>query len=155
MKVKDFMIRDVITVKKDDNIKHLLNTLVKHGIGGVPVVDSDGKLVGMISDGDVLRSIKPKDTVIYDVYNLMTYTLEKGKLKDILSHLKDQPLIKLAKKQGLITVKENDEIETVLKLLAKHHFKKIPVINDEHQVVGVISRGDVIRTIQKSILESL
>ncbi|PKR84463.1 CBS domain-containing protein [Heyndrickxia camelliae] len=155
MKVKDFMIRDVITVKKDDNIKHLLNTLVKYKIGGVPVIDSDGKLVGMISDGDVLRSINPKDKVVYDFYNLMTYTLEKGKLEDILSRIKDQPLIKLAKKQGLITVKENDEIETVLKLLAKHHFKKIPVINDEHKVVGVISRGDVIRTIQKNILQSL
>jgi len=149
------MIRDVITVKKDDNIKHLLNTLVKYKIGGVPVIDSDGKLVGMISDGDVLRSINPKDKVVYDFYNLMTYTLEKGKLEDILSRIKDQPLIKLAKKQGLITVKENDEIETVLKLLAKHHFKKIPVINDEHKVVGVISRGDVIRTIQKNILQSL
>ncbi|MBB2479414.1 CBS domain-containing protein [Bacillus sp. APMAM] len=155
MKVKDFMIHDVITVRKDDSIKHLLNTLVKYKIGGVPVVDLDGKLVGMISDGDVLRSIKPKDTVVYDFYNLMTYTLEKGKLENILANLKDEPLFKLAKKQGLITVKENDEIETVLNLLAKHHFKKIPVINNDHKVVGVISRGDVIRTIQKNILQSL
>lgn len=100
MKVKDFMIHDVITVRKDDSIKHLLNTLVKYKIGGVPVVDLDGKLVGMISDGDVLRSIKPKDTVVYDFYNLMTYTLEKGKLENILANLKDEPLFKLAKNRG-------------------------------------------------------
>ncbi|MGE6258082.1 CBS domain-containing protein [Heyndrickxia sporothermodurans] len=155
MKVKDFMIQDIITVNQNDTIKHLLNTLVEHKIGGVPVVDSEGKLVGMISDGDVLRTIRPKDTVVYDYYNLMTYTYEKGNIQNILSHLKDQSLMKIAKKHGLITVKADDPIETVLKLLAKHHFKKIPVIDEQHKVVGVISRGDVIRTIQKNILQSL
>lgn len=155
MKVKDFMIQDVISVNESDTIKKLLNTLVENKIGGVPVVDSDGKLVGMISDGDVLRTIQPKDTVVYDYFSLMAYTYEKGNLAKVLDTIKDQPLLKMAKKRGIVTVKEDDDIETALKLLAKHHFKKIPVIDGQRKVVGVISRGDIIRTIQKNILQSL
>lgn len=155
MKVKDFMIQDVISVNENDTIKKLLNTLVENKIGGVPVVDSDGKLVGMISDGDVLRTIQPKDTVVYDYFSLMAYTYEKGNLAKVLDTIKDQPLLKMAKKRGIVTVKEDDDIETALKLLAKHHFKKIPVIDEQRKVVGVISRGDIIRTIQKNILQSL
>lgn len=155
MKVKDFMIQDVISVNESDTIKKLLNTLVENKIGGVPVVDSDGKLVGMISDGDVLRTIQPKDTVVYDYFSLMAYTYEKGNLAKVLDTIKDQPLLKMAKKRGIVTVKEDDDIETALKLLAKHHFKKIPVIDEQRKVVGVISRGDIIRTIQKNILQSL
>ncbi|MGE8202996.1 CBS domain-containing protein [Heyndrickxia sp. NPDC080065] len=155
MKVKDFMIQDVISVKEDDTIKHLLNTLVKHKIGGVPVINADGTLLGMISDGDVLRSIKPKDTVVYDFYSLMAIAYEKGNLEDAITHLKDQPVIKIAKKRSIITVKEDDDMETVLRILAKHHFKKIPVIDNQRKVVGVISRGDIIRSIQKDILQSL
>lgn len=153
MKVKDFMIQDVITVKLDDTIKHLLNTLVEHKIGGVPVVDSDRKLVGIISDGDVLRSIQPKDALVFDYFNAFFY--ERANIEDMLSYLKDQPLSKIAKKQGIVTVHEDDEMETVLKLLSKHHFKKIPVVDQDRKVVGVVSRGDVIRTIQKNILQSL
>lgn len=155
MKVKDFMIQDVISVKEDDSIKHLLNTLVENKIGGVPVVNGNGKLVGMISDGDVLRNIQPKDMVVYDYFNLMAYTYQKGNLEKVLSQLKDQPLIKIAKKHGLITVKEDDDMDKALKLLSKHHFKKIPVVDQNQKVVGVISRGDIIRTIQKNILQSL
>ncbi|MBL5766264.1 hypothetical protein B5V88_00690 [Heyndrickxia sporothermodurans] len=155
MKVKDFMIRNVITVNENDTIKHLLNTLVDNKIGGAPIVDSEGKLVGMISGGDVLRSIQLKDTVVYDYFSLMAYTFEKGNLENVLTAIKDQPLKKIAKKRGIVTVKENDEIETALKLLGKHHFKKIPVIDAHHKVVGVISRGDIIRTIQKNIIEVL
>ncbi|QQZ08645.1 CBS domain-containing protein [Heyndrickxia vini] len=155
MKVKDFMIRDVITVNENDSIKHLLNTLVDNKIGGAPIVDSDGKLVGMISDGDVLRSIQLKDKVVYDYFSLMAYTFEKGNLEKVLASMKDQPLKKIAKKHGTVTLKENDDMETALKLLAKHHFKKIPVTDANHKVVGVISRGDIIRTIQKNILQIL
>ncbi|MDM5197370.1 CBS domain-containing protein [Fictibacillus enclensis] len=46
-------------------------------------------------------------------------------------------------------------MEKVLQLLAKHHFKKLPVVNEEKRVVGVISRGDVIRKIEQTILRQL
>jgi CBS domain-containing protein len=51
--------------------------LVEHKIGGVPVVEVEGKLIGMIGDGDLLITIRSKDTVVYDYYNLMSYTYEK------------------------------------------------------------------------------
>nr|MDP5194014.1 CBS domain-containing protein [Neobacillus sp. 179.-C4.2 HS] len=54
------MIRKVFTVKPSNTIKELLGILNSNRIGGVPVVDDKGQLVGMVSDGDVLRYLAPK-----------------------------------------------------------------------------------------------
>lgn len=60
LKVKDFMIKDVVSIKPDTTIKELLKLLSDHRIGGVPVVDDQDKLIGMVSDGDIIRYLTPK-----------------------------------------------------------------------------------------------
>jgi CBS-domain-containing membrane protein len=59
----------------------------------------------------------------------------------------------IARTKGIVTVTPEDEMKNVVQLLSKHHFKKLPVIDENHRVVGVISRGDVIRNIQSTILK--
>ncbi|MDN4075072.1 CBS domain-containing protein [Fictibacillus terranigra] len=123
MKVQEFMISNVIKANPDDTLRNVLRLLVQEKIGGVPVVDEHGKLLGMVSDGDILRSIKPRERQIYDFFSFV--------------------------------FSPQDEMEKVLHLLAKHHFKKLPVVEKEKRVVGVISRGDVIRRIQQALLQQL
>jgi CBS domain-containing protein len=154
MKVQEFMIKDVISVHETANVKEVMEKMVIHKIGGMPIVNSDGKLVGMVSDGDILRNIQPKDGVVRD-YGYIGFMYEGESVEKVLSYAKDLNVMKVAKKRGLVAVKENDEMEKVVKLLAKHHFKKIPVVNVDFQVVGVISRGDVIRNIQNDILNKM
>ncbi|MGV3487322.1 MAG: HPP family protein, partial [Tuberibacillus sp.] len=72
MQVRDFMIEDVISVKETDTVRHLLSELVIHKIGGAPVVDEGGKLVGTVSDGDVLRSLTPhSEPSFFDLYMMV------------------------------------------------------------------------------------
>jgi CBS domain-containing protein len=54
-----------------------------------------------------------------------------------------------------VTVSPDDDMKQVVVILAKHHFKKLPVIDGENRVVGVISRGDAIRNIQNTIINEL
>lgn len=154
MKVKDFMIKDVISVHPDATIKEVMKTFVDKKIGGLPIVNDEGKLTGIITDGDILRAIKPIDRHIQDYFNLITYIQEQN-MESRLSELADLAIIKIAKTRGIVTVSPEDEMKQVVVILAKHHFKKLPVIDKDNKVVGVISRGDAIRNIQNCIINDL
>jgi CBS domain-containing protein len=152
MKVKDFMIKDVITVKENDSLRHLLTELVDHKIGGVPVVDDNGKMVGMVSDGDVLRSLSPqREQTVLDFY--MMVFIYQGQESDVsIKQMMDEPVRKIMTKKKIYSVMLDDHFEKVLKVLSHHHFKKVPVVDEDKKVVGVISRGDVIRYISRQIV---
>ncbi|MBS4197720.1 CBS domain-containing protein [Lederbergia citri] len=155
MKVKDFMINNVYIINENDSVKNAIKQFIEHHIGGMPVVNDNGILTGMITDGDVLRFIKPKNIFAFDYYSSLTYVFDKEKLEEIVMCLKDVPVQQIAKSRSIVKVFEDDDLEVVLELLAKHHFKKVPVVDKENKVIGVISRGDLIRTIQETLIENL
>jgi CBS domain-containing protein len=152
VKVKDFMIKDVITGHPNESIKEIMTKLVENQIGGLPICSEEGQLIGMVSDGDILRAIKPINPHLYHYMIYMVF--DKGQdLETRIGNLADTPILNITKTKGIISVCENDNMEKAVELLAKHHFKKLPVIDPNSHIVGVISRGDVIRKIQTSLLD--
>lgn len=145
------MIKDVISVSPETTIKEVMKTIVDKKIGGLPIVNNEGILKGIITDGDILRAIKPIDRHIQDYFNLITYIQEQN-MESRLSELAELPILRIAKTRGIVTVSPEDDMKQVVVILAKHHFKKLPVVDKENKVVGVISRGDVIRNIQNTII---
>lgn len=153
MKVRDFMITKVITAKPTTTVKELLTLFIDNRIGGVPVVDERGNLLGMVSDGDVLRYLSPKPQNVIGLYSLV-YVQEAEKIEDILEHKLDTPVKDIMTKRNVLTVTPDDELERTIRLLARHRYKKLPVVNGAGRVVGVISRGDLIYNISKKIVSS-
>jgi CBS domain-containing protein len=153
MKVKEFMIRDVVKAHPNDRVRDVMKVLVDRKIGGLPICSEDGKLIGMVSDGDILRAIKP---IEHKFYNYLLYmAFDEGQdMGTRLGNLADTEIINIAKTKEIICVTEDDEMEKAVELLAEHHFKKLPVIDRNKHIVGVISRGDVIRKIQTSIINA-
>ncbi|WP_099158216.1 CBS domain-containing protein [Virgibacillus ndiopensis] len=151
MKVDEFMITDVVTVTKDMSIKQLLEILVNNKIGGVPVVDDTNKLLGMITDGDVIRYLQPKDRTVYDMFTLILVS-EKEDLRHKLKYAIDHRVEKIMRNKEIHSVHPNDDLEIATSIFSKHRFKKIPVVDDNMKVVGVISRGDVIRFISTKLI---
>jgi CBS domain-containing protein len=86
MKVKDFMIENVITARPETSIKEVMALFVEKKIGGLPIVDTDGKLSGIVSDGDILRAIKPIDPKIQNYFTFSMY-LEGHDLENRLSDM--------------------------------------------------------------------
>jgi len=155
LKVKDFMIRDVVSIRPEATIKDLLKLLIEHNIGGVPVVDNHNKLIGIISDGDIIRYLAPKEGSVRDfVYNV--FVEEDETEKDVLvekintnvAHIITGSI--LHKKQ-LYTVEKGDTFEKAMNILSKHHFKKLPVLDCDGKVIGIISRGDLTNNLLKMI----
>lgn len=156
LKVKDFMIHDVVSIKPSATIKDLLKLLIKHGIGGVPVVDNQNKLMGIVSDGDVIRYLAPKEGTVRDfIYN--TFVEEGETEQDLLSEKINTNVAhiiagNILHKKRSYTVKEEDTFEKAMNILSKHHFKKLPVLNCEGKVIGIISRGDITNNLLKMIV---
>jgi CBS domain-containing protein len=151
VQVKDFMVKDVISASPSSSVKEVMSLFVAKKIGGIPIIDEDSVLRGMVSDGDILRAISPVDRRIHDYFSLLTYVAEED-MENRLNELADRDILRIAKTHGIITVHPEDEMKKVVSLLSKHHFKKLPVVDDFNRVVGVISRGDVIRSIQETII---
>ena len=148
LKVKDFMIQDVISIEPDATVKELLEILTKHHIGGVPVVDDQNKIMGMVSDGDIIRYLTPKEGSVRDfIYDIF---VEEGETEqEVLKEKINTTVDKLMHKQHIYTVKEEDTFEKAVHILSKHHFKKIPVLDLEDKVTGIISRGDINNNLMK------
>lgn len=153
MKVSQFMKTDVIVAKKDNSVKETLETLVQHKIGGVPIVDNENKLVGIVSDGDLLRFVNPNEESVYDFFTFVFYN-PKEELLDSLKRRTHEPLSHVIKHhQKVMTLHPHEDMEKALAILAKYHYKRIPVVDNEGKVVGIISRGDILREINQIIID--
>ncbi|MFB4475460.1 CBS domain-containing protein, partial [Oceanobacillus caeni] len=146
----DFMITKVYTIKPSNTVKDLLNILKTNRIGGVPVVDDRDQLLGMVSDGDVLRYLSPTPMGIAG----LVYIIEVGEMEDVLREKLNTPVKEIMTKRNLIYVSPTEEFETTIRLLSKHRLKKLPVVNGAGRVVGVLSRGDIINNIYEQIIDN-
>ncbi|TMN23675.1 CBS domain-containing protein [Lentibacillus cibarius] len=150
MKINEFMITDVISVHEETKIKQLLQILVNNKIGGFPVVDETDRLKGMISDGDIIRHLQPKGRTIYDMFSLVIVNEHEDFQNKITSCVDHQA--KDIMKKNIYAVHPDDDVEKAISIFSNHHFKKIPVVNEDKQVMGVVSRGDIIRFISTKII---
>jgi CBS domain-containing protein len=71
----------------------------------------------------------------------------------VLRRKLNTPIEKIMVKKHIQFVSPDDEFEQAMRLLSKHHFKKLPVVNQAGRVIGVISRGDIIHNLSKTIFE--
>lgn len=152
LKVKDFMIPNVISIKPNATIKELLKLLTKHHIGGVPVLDNQNKLIGMVSDGDIIRYLAPKEEFVRDfIYDIF---VEEGETEqEVLKEKINTTVDKFMHKQPIYTLKEEDTFEKAIHILSQHHFKKLPVLNLESNVIGIINRGDIDKNLMEILLQ--
>ena len=103
MQVRDFMIYNVFTAKPSTTVKELISIFESKRIGGVPVVDNKGNLVGMVSDGDIVRFLSPTKEKIH-VYHYLTYFEIDESVEDVLREKMDTPVSEIMVKKNIKTL---------------------------------------------------
>ena len=119
LKAKDVMTKDVISVKKETPIYEAMELLVKNEITGMPVVDDDMTLVGVVTEKDCLR---------------LFYADEDEKNKTV-RHFMTQPAVHY---------NENDSLQSICDFMMINYFRRVPITSKEGKVVGILSRSDII-----------
>ncbi|RIV21969.1 CBS domain-containing protein [Alicyclobacillaceae bacterium I2511] len=158
MNAEDIMIHSVITVTDTENVETVLRKFVEYRISGVPIVVQDNKIVGYISDGDVMRAFAQQYHGFhgFDSGFYMFPFLEAIGEDDSFATKFHEFCQRRALDAGVrrvICVQADEPLEQVARILSQRKIKKVPVIK-EGRLIGIISRGDVIHKVVSKYLMS-
>jgi CBS domain-containing protein len=143
MKVKEIMKKEVKSLTPSMNAKEALSVLLKNQISGLPVIDDEGKLVGMFTEKDILKTILP--TYLQDVGKFIYSEDPKG-IKTKVAGLAKLSVKEIMRKE-VITVAEDAVISEVARLMLTQKVRRIPVLNKEGKVSGMIARQDIVKAL--------
>ena len=141
MKVKEIMTREVVSVKPDDNAKDALLLLFKMEISGLPVIDEEGRLVGMFTEKDVLTYTLP--SYISQVGRFI-YEQNPKSAKRKFSELNNIKVSQIMRKDVITTTEETSLCEVARIMLTKKG-RRLPVLDKSGKVVGIVARGDILK----------
>lgn len=151
IKVKDAMERNVIKFHADDKISDVAQRLRDNKISGAPVVDDDLKVIGIVSEGDIMRLLEvhsPRLNLILpsplDVIELpirMKYELDE--ITEDMNRAASVLIGEIMTKE-VFTIKEDDDISNAAQFMDTHNVNRLPVVDDEDKLIGIITRGDLI-----------
>lgn len=145
-KAADIMTKDVITVQKDTTVVELANLLASHNISGTPVVDEEGRLLGVVTESDLIDQKKkvhiPTVLTILDsvIYLENPDKMEKEMLKMAGSTVGD---IFTDNPQ---TVDEETSLEDIATTMSEQNIHTLPVMRGD-ELVGIIGKKDIIKTL--------
>jgi CBS domain-containing protein len=144
VKAKDIMSKNVITVHKEATIKEIAKVLVDNDISGVPVVDDDGSLVGMVSEGDLLyKETTPRPPDYVNILGAIIYYNGVQRYnEDFKKMMAEQAGAIMTSK--VVSISEDEEVDGIAKLMIAHGIKRIPVMQAK-KIVGIISRADLVK----------
>jgi len=146
MRAMDVMTTDVITVDPDTTVQALATLLAERGISGAPVVDSSGRLVGIISEGDLLHRAEI-GTARRHRERRRSWWLDHFASDLAREYVKSHGrTVKDLMTRDVVTVTEDMDLGDVAALLEAKRIKRVPVMR-EGKIVGIISRANIVRAV--------
>jgi CBS domain-containing protein len=150
MKVADVMTRSVVTVMPGHSIRHAAQIMLDNRVSGLPVVDGDGKVVGVLTEGDLLRRAEFGLTGAHPHW--IEATSPEGVARDyVKSH---SWRVGDVMSTPAVCVDEETPLADVAVLFGTPSIKRSPVLQDG-RLVGVVSRADLLRLIAASEIETI
>ncbi|MBM3244491.1 MAG: CBS domain-containing protein [Candidatus Omnitrophica bacterium] len=141
MKVKEIMIKDVFTLSPGMNAKEALDLLAEKKISGLPVVDENKKLVGMFTEKEVLARILP--TYVEAVGKFIYEENPKAVKQKVISFASFT--VEQIMRKNVVTVNEDATLCEVAHVILTQKARRLPVVNKDSGMVGIVLRGDVIK----------
>jgi CBS domain-containing protein len=140
--VKEVMVPTVSTVRRDAVVAEIVALLVTNRQRRVVVIDRHGQVVGIITDGDLLKRATPTERS--GIIETLTRRLAVGQADDY--HLRQRSAAEVMT-TPVITVTPGTSLVDALQLLLDHGIKRLPVIDANGQLVGLIGRGGILQAL--------
>jgi CBS domain-containing membrane protein len=141
--VSGVMTTNVVTVTPDANVHEVAALLAENKISGLPVVDDQNRVVGLISEADVLS---------------MTGVTREHTIKDVIRHILGEPVpkqrhgdtVRAFMTSPALTITPDADIREAAGILDQKRIKRLPVVDKEQRLLGIVSRADIVRAIGKT-----
>lgn len=154
MIVADIMTKDVVTISPDTHIDRVATLLFDRNLTGMPVVDDQSRVVGIVTEYDLmnpefkvhiptyinfLKQLKVVHDSTIDEYKDQARKLVKARVADIMT-------------RDVITVQPSTQVTKLVELISKFRINPIPVVDDSNILKGIVSRADLVKIFKESSL---
>jgi CBS domain-containing protein len=143
MRAHQIMTRSVITVTPDTTIMDAANIMLQRHVSGLPVVDTTGKLVGIVSEGDFIR--RSEIGTQRKRGQWLKFILGPGKSASDFVHERGRRVDEVMTKNPL-TITEDTALAEIVDLMEKNNIKRLPVVRAD-KVVGIVSRANLLQAV--------
>lgn len=145
LSARDIMTTDVFVLRAGDDIPYAAKALVEHNIGGAPVTDETGRLVGIVSESDlVIRDA----TLHYPTYiRLLDSFIALGQrhFEDVLRKVTAAKVSQLMTVE-VVTGRTDTSVEQLATLMTDYNVSRIPIVDDNGKPIGMVTKTDIVRS---------
>lgn len=147
--VRDIMQADVVTVGPEITVRELAAVLAEHKISGLPVVQDDGRVIGMVSEADVIL----QDAEFHFPYYIqflesVIYLQRVAKFEERFRKMFGTKVSEVMSKE-VVEVSPSASVHEAATLMTNHKVNRLPVV-EEGRLVGIVTRGDIVQAIADS-----
>lgn len=144
MLVQDVMTKDIISVQKYESILHVAGILSEKSISGLPVVDKKNRVIGIITQADILSvvGIRKEHTLKDLLKHMLGEPLPEKKIGDIVADIMASPAV---------TIKPTANIAVAAQVLDEKRIRRLPVVDDNNVLIGLISRADILKAVIRKL----
>ncbi|MCL1980342.1 MAG: CBS domain-containing protein [Proteobacteria bacterium] len=147
---KDIMTHEVITIKQSATVRELAALLLTSNISGVPVVDDNDQVIGVVTESDLIfQNKKVHLPTAFALLDAFVFLERPGKMEQELKKMVGSKVSDICSLK-LVSVTPETELDELATLMAEKNIHTLPVMN-EGQLVGVIGKSDIIRTIAQGM----
>lgn len=143
MKARDVMTQPVISVSADTPVQVAIRQMLQKKISGLPVVDGEGNLVGMVTEGDFLR--RAESGTEHHRSRWLDFLMGPGALADQYTKAHGRKVGEVMTKE-IRSVDEDARLEDIVALMERYHVKRVPVMRDK-KPVGLVTRANLLRAL--------
>ena len=145
MELKELMTKNVATVLQDMNVHDAARKLIDMGISGLPVVNDQENLVGMITEKDIIGMALPK---YVEKLGSLAYTFDMVPFAKTLAEA-DKVLVKEIMRKDVISATVDTSVPEVARRMIVKRIRRLPILDQDGRLVGIIARHDIVKEIFK------
>jgi CBS-domain-containing membrane protein len=142
LRIDDVMTRTVVFVQEDTPFKDVVRSMLEHRVSGVPVLDAEERLVGIVTEADLLTieegKVEPKHR-----RSFLEWVLQPSRLAEIEQEAADVRAEDIMT-PSVVTARPEMHVPEAAKLMLDAQVKRLPVVDDEGRVLGIVSRRDLL-----------
>jgi CBS domain-containing protein len=143
MKAKDVMTSPVVSVAPESSIAEAVGVMLQRHISGLPVIDKEGRLVGIVTEGDFLRRAETGTQRRRPRW--LEYLIGPGRLADEYTHSHGRKVHEIMTAEP-VTVSEDTLLDEIVRTMEKRRIKRLPVVRG-NAVVGIVSRANLVHAL--------
>src|SRR6201991_4936843 len=145
----EIMNADVPSVTPDDEARTAIDLLAKSDMGAVPVTDDDRKVVGIVSESDLILADEESDLHLPHYLEIMGGVVFIGSMKGFEKRLEKAFATKVSELMTAdpITVHTYEAADRVAKKIADHHHNHLPVVDEDERLAGMVTRADALAAV--------